>query len=81
MTDETTAPAEGEAPAAAEAPAAPAAPEEPELTPEQKAALQAHSDVNDAEQGWSGRIEGRLAAIEEHLGIGDSANNDEKETS
>lgn len=44
--------------------------EAPELTPEEQAAQDAHTAVNEAEQGWAGKVEARLAALEEKAGIG-----------
>lgn len=42
----------------------------PELSEAEQAANQAHTDVNESEQGWSGKVEARLAALEEKAGIG-----------
>lgn len=55
----------------------------PEMTPEEQAANQAHTDVNEAEKGWAGQVEDRLAALEAHAGIGqddETADEAEEET-
>jgi hypothetical protein len=43
--------------------------EAPELTPEEQAAQDAHTATNAEEQTWGEKIEGRLAAIEEKVGL------------
>ena len=45
--------------------------EAPAMTPEEEAVNQAHSDVNEADQTWGEKVEGRLRAIEEKVGLAD----------
>jgi hypothetical protein len=47
--------------------------ETPAMTPEEQAANDAHTAANEADQTWGEKIEGRLAAVEAKLGLGESA--------
>jgi len=49
-----------------------------EPTPEEAAANDAHTAVNEADQTWGEKIEGRLAAIEEKVGLVPAADTEEE---
>lgn len=58
----------------------PAAPAAPEPTPAEVAANDAHTETNAQEQSWGSKVEARLAAIEEKVGLKADDDADTKET-